>query len=196
MHRLLTSVTRVVIAASLPAVLAACASSGAPSPDDHPPTDRIVATDPNGRVIHTTDYYNGTEATFHAPPSSVMATLSQVYPDLGIPVGTMVSTTGQVGNTNYRVPGHRLKAVQLSRILECGTESMSGSLADIDEVTISVLSTIKPVGDSGSVVSTFLTGTARPLGTSSDAVQCATNGVLERMINDRVVKALGGSAVH
>lgn len=194
MRGFLPSVPGLVIAGSLSGVLAACASSGTPSPDEHTPTDRIVATDATGHALHTTDYYNGTEARINAPPSSVMAVLSQVYPDLGIPVGTMVSTTGQIGNTNYRVPGHRLKTVQLSRVLECGQESVSGSRADVDEVVINVISTIKPVGDSASVVSTFLTATARPLGTSSDAVQCATNGALERMINDRVVKALGGSA--
>ena len=125
-----------------------------------------------------------------------MATLSQVYPDLGIPIGTMVSGTGQIGNTNYRVPGHRLKTTQLSRIIECGQESVSGGRADVDEITLNVLSTVKPVGDSGSVVSTVLTATARPQGTSSDPVHCATSGALERMINDRVVKALGGSAAN
>jgi hypothetical protein len=194
MRRLLSFVPRLVIAGWLSGVLAGCASSGTPSPDEHSPTDRIVSTNGNGQVTRTTDSYSGTEAQVHAPPSSVMTALSQVYPDLGIPVGTMVSATGQIGNTNYRVPGHRLKTMQLSRILECGQESVSGSRADVDDITISVLSTIKPVGDSGSVVSTFLTATARTLGTSSDPIHCATNGALERMINDRVVKALGGSS--
>jgi hypothetical protein len=193
MRRLLSSVPRLVIAGFWSAMLAGCASTGTPAPDDHSPTDRIIATDQNGRVIRTTDYYTGTDARISAPPASVMATLSQVYPDLGIPVGTMVSTNGQIGNRNYRVPGHQLKNVQLSRIIECGQESISGSRADVDEITLNVISTIKPVGDSGSVVSTFLTATARVLGTSSDPVQCVTNGTLERMINARVVKALGGS---
>jgi hypothetical protein len=192
MRRLLSSAARLVIAGSLAGALAACASSGTPSPDDHSPTDRVVATDRNG-TLRTTDTYSGTEAQIHAPPSSVMATLSEVYPDLGIPIGTMLSATGQIGNTNYRVPGHRLKTVQLSRVLECGQESVTGARADVDEITLNVLSTIKPLGDSGSVVSTFLTATARPLGTSSDPVHCTTNGTLERMINERVVKALGGT---
>lgn len=195
MRRLLSSVPRLVIAGSLTGMLGACASSGTPSPDDHPPTDRVITTDQNGQVIRTTDYYTGTQARINAPPSSVMATLSQVYPDLGIPIGTMVTATGKIGNSNYRVPGHRLKDLPLSRVVECGQESVSGSRADVDEITLSVVSTIKPVGDSGSIVSTFLTASARVLGTSSDPIHCATSGALERMINNRVMKALGGDAM-
>jgi hypothetical protein len=194
MRRLLSSVPRLVITGFLSGMLAACASTGTPTPDEHNPTDRIVGTDQNGRMIHTTDYYAGTEASIHAPPSSVMATLSGVYPDLGIPIGTMVTANGQIGNTNYRVPAHRLKTMPLSRILDCGQESVSGSRADVDEITLNVLSTIKPAGDSGSVVSTYVSAIARPFGTSSDPVTCASTGALERIINDHVVKALGGSA--
>lgn len=187
------AITRLIIAGSLTGVLGACASTGTPSPDDHAPTDRVVITDQNGHSIHTTDYYSGTEAHIRASQASVMATLSQIYPDVGVPVGTLVSTAGEIGNQNYRVPGHRLKNLQLSQVLDCGQESVSGSRADVDEITLNVLSTVKPAGDSGSVVSTFVTATARPFGTSSDPVTCATSGALERLINDRLVKALGGT---
>ena len=189
-----SSVPCLVIAGSLSGVLVACASSGTPSPDEHAPTQRIVATGGNGQVIQTTDYYSGTQALVHAPPSSVMALLSQVYPDLGIPIGTLVTDNGQIGNRSYRVPGHRLKTMQLSRILDCGQESVAVSRADVDDITLDVLSTIKPVGDTGSVINTYVSATARPFGTSTDPVTCASSGALERTINERVVKALGGSA--
>jgi hypothetical protein len=71
---------------------------------------------------------------------------------------------------------------------------VTGARADIDEVTINVLSTVKPAGDTASVVTTFVGASARPLGTSSDPVVCSSSGALERMINDRLVKALGGSS--
>lgn len=186
--------TRLVIAGSLSGVFAACASTGTSSPDDHQPADRVVATDQNGHAIHTTDYNSATEVQIHAPPSSVMAALSEIYPDLGIPIGTLMTGAGQIGNRNYRVPGHRLKTMQLSQVLDCGQESVTGSRADVDDITLNVLSTVKPAGDSGSIVSTYVTATARPFGTSSDPVTCATSGRLERIISERVVKALGGSA--
>ena len=195
MRRVARPVSCLMIAGSLTGALAGCASTGnsTPAPGD-PPVDRVVAVDQNGRSIHTTDTYTGTEAQLHASRASVIAALSQIYPDLGIPVGTLVSATGQIGNTNYRVPGHRLKTMQLSRLLECGQESVTGARADIDEVTINVLSTVKPAGDTASVVTTFVGASARPLGTSSDPVVCSSSGALERMINDRLVKALGGSS--
>jgi hypothetical protein len=48
--------------------------------------------------------------------------------------------------------------------------------------------------DSGSVVNTFVRGFARAFTSSNDPVQCTSNGVLERMVNDRLVRAFGGSA--
>jgi hypothetical protein len=167
-----------------------CASGGNQPPDPSVTSDRIVTTDANGRVYRTTDSNSGTEVTIHSSSSSVMAALAQIYPDLGIPVGTAITASGQIGNQHYRVPGHRLKGTQLSQIIECGQESVTGSRADIDEVTISVISTIRSQGDSVSSVTTLLTATARPFGTSSDPVHCATNGRFEEMLNGRLQKAL------
>jgi hypothetical protein len=169
---------------------AGCASGGSHPPEQPQTTDRIVATDDRGHVVRTTDVNSGTDVRIHASAANAMAALSQIYPDLGIPIGTAISAAGQIGNQNYRVPGHRLKTLQLSRIIECGQESVTGSRADVDEVTISVMSTIKSDGDSASVVTTFVSASARPLGTSGNAVTCATNGTLEEIIGTRLQKAL------
>ncbi len=134
--------TRVIIAGSLTGalagMLAGCASTGPPPPDDNRPTDHIVATlgaytanDGNGQSnpavrIHTEDYYTGLNTRINAAPSNVMDTVSGVYADLGIPVTTRMTSTGQIGNRSYRVPGHRLKTVQLSQILDCGLGSLAG----------------------------------------------------------------------
>jgi hypothetical protein len=210
MHRL---ILRLITAGSLCGVLGGCASTGTPSPDDHQPTDRIAAIGPSGSaskgspgggsvgndmdlVLHATDSYTGINARINASPSSIMETLVNVYPDLGIPVGTLMASTGQIGNRTYRVPGHRLKTIQLSQVLDCGAGSLTGRPADVDEITINVISTIKHATDSGSVVNTYLSATARGYTSSNDPVHCASTGVLERMINDRLIKALGGSSAH
>jgi hypothetical protein len=178
---------------SLAGVFAACASGGNQPPGQPPTTHRVIATDSHGQEVQTNDNNNRTEVRVHASAASVMAALSQVYPDIGIPIGTAIAASGEIGNQNYRVPGHRLKTTPLSRVLECGQESVAGSRVDVDEVTINVVSTITPVGDSVSVVSTFMTATARPIGSSSDAVSCSTNGALEKMINTQLQKSLGAS---
>jgi hypothetical protein len=210
MRRPVRPFTRLAVAGSLCGVLAGCASKGTPPPDEQPP-DRIVMTggsaanskgapgggtigNDNGLVVHATDYYTGINARIHAPASSIMDTLSGVYQDLGIPITTRMSTTGQIGNRSYKVPGHRLKNIQLSRILDCGQGTIAGSPVDVDQITLNVISTIKPATDSGSVVNTYVTAFARSLTSSTDPAQCASSGTLERMINDRLVKAFGGSA--
>lgn len=194
MRRPSSIVTLLAALGSLSTALADCASSGNQPPDLPSTTQRIVSTSQErsrGGVIQTTDINARTEIRVHASSGSVMAALSQVYPDLGIPIGTAIAASGQIGNQNYRVPGHRLKSTQLSQILECGQESVTGSRADLDEITIDVLSTIKSEGDTASVVSTFLTASARPLGSSSDAVTCQTNGRLEQMISAHLQQSLG-----
>jgi hypothetical protein len=206
-------ITRLITAGSLCGVLGGCASTGTPSPDDNQPTDRIVATGGSaanskgapgggsigsdiGLVVHATDYYTGINARINGPTSTIMDTLSGVYHDLGIPIGTRMSTTGQIGNRDYKVPGHSLKKIQLSQVVDCGQGPMAGRRADVDEIRLNVMSTIKPAGDSGSVVNTYVAAFARPVSSSSDATQCASTGLLEGIINGRLVKVFGGSATH
>jgi hypothetical protein len=199
------------VAGSLCGVLAGCASSSTPPPDDQPQGDRIVLTEggtsasgPAGSsvvshtpgMLHANDYYVGINARITGPASSIMDTLSAVYHDLGIPITTRMSTTGQIGNRNYKVPGHSLKNIPLSRIIDCGQGSIGGSRTDADAISLSMISTIKPATDSGSVVNTFVRAFAHAFASSNDPVQCASNGVLERMVNDRLVKAFGGTATN
>jgi hypothetical protein len=210
MYRLITGL---ITAGSLCGALGGCASTGTPSPDDNQPTDRIAAIGPSGSgskgapgggsvgndmdlVIHANDSYAGINARINASPSSVLETLVNVYPDLGIPVGTLMTSTRQIGNRNYRIPGHSLKNIRLSQIVDCGEGSLVGRAADVDQITLDVISTIKPATDSGSVVNTYLNATARGYTSSNDPVHCASSGVLERMINDRLIKALGGSSAR
>lgn len=210
MHR---PIARLAVAGSLCGVLAGCASTGTPSPDDNQPTDRIVAIGGSaanskgapgggsigsdiGLVVHATDYYSGVNTRINGPTSSIMDTLSGVYHDLGIPIGTRMSTTGQIGNRDYKVPGHSLKNIQLSRLVDCGEGPMVGRRADVDEIRLNVISTIRTARDSGSVVNTYVGAFARPLTSSSDPTQCASTGVLEGIINGRLVKVFGGTTTN
>ena len=145
-------------------------------------------------TIHATDSYTGIRVRINGPASSILDTLSGVYPDLGIPIGTRMSTTWQIGNRNYKVPGHHLKNIQLSQILNCGQGTLAGNPIDVDEIRLNVLSTITPAKDTGSVVSPYVTAIARPLSSSSDPTQCSSTGGLEQMINDRLVRAFGVAA--
>jgi hypothetical protein len=199
---------------ALAGMLAGCASTGPPPPDDNHPTDHIVATlganDRNtnepghmGRTtsnpstsIHTEDYYTGINTRINAAPPALMDALAGVYADLGIPITTRMTSTGQIGNRSYRVPGHRLKTVQLSQVLDCGQGSLAGRPVDVDAITINVITTIKPGVDSGSVVNTYFSATAASYTGTADPVRCASTRDLEHTINGRLVKAFGGSAIN
>jgi hypothetical protein len=125
-----------------------------------------------------------------------MSGLTQVYAALDIPIGTMTTTSGQVGNVNLRVPSHSVGGRPLSAYLSCGLgSSLSGNLADQGQVTISVLSTVVADGDSASVVTTEVAGRARSVGQSTDQIQCQSNGGLERRINVALVLAMRSGAL-
>jgi len=183
-------------------VLAGCASTGSPPPDNNQPTDQIAVTvagnaNTSGnpadasRVVHANDYYEGINAHINAPSSTILDTLSGVYQDLGIPITTRMASTGQIGNRDYKVPGHSLNSIRISRIVDCGQGGIGGARADVDQIRLNVISTIKAAPDSGSVVNTYVSAVARPLTSSSDPARCASSGMLERLINDRLAKALG-----
>ena len=163
----------------------ACASSGHAPPDPSGSSPRTVVVTENGHAIETSDAGTGQRIRVAQPPGAALVALAQVYSDLNIPLGTVQSAAGQVGNLNLRVTSHSLAGRSLSTYLSCG-QSMTGNRVDEGQVTVSILSTVVAIGDSASLVTTQLDGRMRPWGQSTDAVQCQTTGVLERRVNVRV----------
>jgi hypothetical protein len=169
-----------------------CASTSTPSPDPGDVTSRSMVV--NGVVTETKDVASGQQITVRGTPRTAMTALAQIYSDMNIPLGTMTVATGQIGNINLPVPNHRLNGKPLSTYLNCGQESMSGSRADLGDVTISVLSRAVADGDTASVVTTDVKGWARPVGTSSNIVPCETTGALEHDINVKLAVILASSS--
>lgn len=167
----------------------ACASGNAPPPDSSINTRELNS--PGSHVIETTDVNSLDYQPVKGSPMQALTTLSQVYADLQIPIGTMVPDAGEIGNTNLRLATHRLHGHLISEYLDCGSESMVGSRADLDEVTLNVLTTVKRNRDSVTVFATQVSGIARPSGTSSAPVDCQSTGELEKTIAKQLLAALG-----
>jgi hypothetical protein len=148
----------------------------------------------NGKTIDMTDAATGQQIRVKGPPLTVLSALTQIYSDMKIPIATMITATGQIGNLNLAVPTHRLNGKYLSTYLNCGQESMSGSRADLGDVTISIMSKAVADGDTASLVTTDLKGWARPVGSSSNVVPCQTNGILEHDINIKLAQAMASSS--
>jgi hypothetical protein len=172
---------------------AACASTGTSSDSGTTITTRTLSS-PGNRVVETTDVTGGDEILVKASPSETMSALTQIYGDLQVPIGTMIPEHGQIGNLHLRLPTHRLHGHLLSYYLNCGQESMVGLRADMDDVTMSVLSTVRTGKDNVTRVATTVTAFARPSGTSSNPVDCESTGALEKAIASQLTKTLGNPA--
>jgi len=175
------------------AVCVACASTNSSPGSSTSITTRTLAS-PGPGVIETTDV-NGTDLIrVKGSPGDAMSALAQIYADLQIPIATMIPDAGEIGNQHLRLPNHRLHGHLLSFYLNCGQESMVGSRADLDEVTMNVLSTIRQGKDAVTTVGTMVQGSARPSGTSSNPVDCQSTGELEKAIASGLEKSLGAPA--
>lgn len=182
---------RALLTAISPALVAVgCASTSTPSPsqDVNGVTSRTMEI--YGRTVETNYMATGQEIKVRGTPLSVMSALTQIYTDMKIPIATMQTSTGQLGNLNLRIPSHKLVGKPLSEYLNCGQEQMSGSRADLGNVTVSVMSRVIATTDSTATVTTNLEGWARPVGESSNVVPCQSTGTLEHLINVRTALAM------
>jgi hypothetical protein len=175
------------------ALTAALALAGCASSNSQPAstiTDRVVMIDQNGHVYHSTDVSTAQDFLVAAPPATTLAVLTQTYNDLHIPIATLSTESSQVGNKQFRVPGHSLAGHRLSLLLDCGVEPTVGiQRADTYDVTMTVLSAAISSG-SGTSVTTDVEGTAKSIGVSGDPLHCTTTGRLEEEIRVRVLKAV------
>jgi hypothetical protein len=182
----------------MPSVLAgivclACASN-TPGPDTTINTRTLSS--PGNRVIETTDVTAEDQVRVKGSTMEAMTALTQIYGELQIPIATMIPDAGQIGNQHLRMATHRLNHHLLSFYLNCGQESMVGSRADLDEITLSVLSTVRTTRDSVTEVGTLVQGMARPTGTSSNPVDCQSTGELEKAMAARLQAELGAPVAH
>jgi hypothetical protein len=171
----------------------ACASTGG-SNSSEPPQTTITTrqlTSPGSRPIETTDINGVDFVPVKGSPIEVMTALTQAYAQLQIPIGVMNQDGGQIGNQNMRLLTHRVNGRMVSYYLNCGQESMVGSRADLDDVTLFVVTSVKQDRDSTTLLGTQVGGSARPSGTSSNAVDCQSTGELEKAIAAKVQSALG-----
>jgi hypothetical protein len=170
----------------------ACASGNSSPPENSIQTRQLNT--PGSRPVASNDFTSIDYAPVKGSPLEAMNALMQVYADLKIPVATIDQSSGQIGNQNFRAVSHRLNGHVLSDYLNCGQETMMGDRANLEDVTISVLTTVRRNADSVTVFGTTLQGRATPMGTSTNAVDCQSTGKLEQAIAEKLTTALGTPA--
>ena len=181
-------------ALAVAALLATLARASTSTSGDNQPQPGVTTrqlSSPGSRPIETTDFNSVDYVPVKGTIVDAVTALTQIYAQIQIPITTMAPEAGQIGNQNLRLPSHRLHGHLLSFYLNCGQESMVGSRADLDDVTLSVLTSVRQGRDSVTAVGTTVQAWARPSGTSSNAVNCESTGALEKAIASAAQTALG-----
>jgi len=164
-------------------VLAAACASGTNgvSPSAAVSNTRIVSTEGVGVQINGSAPVANSVRT-EVAVDSAMIRLRAAYEMASVPVTLFDPATGRVGNNRLMVR-RALNHEALSTFVDCG-HSMTSTHADQDQLTLSIVSTVRPV-PGGSVVETLLTGSAadRTSGNVADLQPCSTKGVLESRLH-------------
>jgi hypothetical protein len=134
-----------------------------------------VELQPDDRLIET---------PLDVPPERAWALLPAVYATLGLPVTTLIAESRLIGTQGAQAP-RRVGGEPLSRAVSCGVDAFGQENADRYQVTLLMLSDVKP-HDRGSLLRTLVRGSARAPGTSDAAVRCASRGRIEQRVGQLV----------
>ena len=148
--------------------------------------ERTILTD--DRLYRSTVDSRRVSTLVPAPRDKVWQAVQAAYTELGIDVKTMNPNTGELGNTAHTTQ-RTLAGKPISNFLNCGTDAITGPIANTHRIVLSLLTTLSP-DSNGTMIESRLTATARKVGTSNDPLACSTTGRLERDLNRRVVEML------
>ena len=183
---------------SVPAILllataAACSSAPggadpAPVPSTAPivQTERIVTSSGGGGVtVATVNLDNNIRLLSTGTVDQVWSVLPSIYEDLGIPLSVKDDARKVIGNEGWRTR-RSIGRVPMQRYLDCGR---SGTIenAETYQIHMTIVTTVSPNREGGSVVGTIISAVGRnPLTSSTQDVRCASKGDLEVRIRDMV----------
>lgn len=164
--------------------LSGCASSSA-VPGHPTPTETVRIVGLTGAVALTTSPTVAARIdTFPAPLDEVWRILPAAYDSLAIPPTSLDAANHVVGNAGLKVRG-RLGNVPLTRYLDCG-DSQGAPSAETYEIHLSIFTQVQPGRSGTATVATTVQASGRPVAFSGEYVRCASKGVLESRLVDRL----------
>ena len=170
------------------AALCACASSGTSAGSNvsdaapaTPPT-RIVGVQ-SSMDLRTNPTLSRRVVVVDAPLANVWRALVAAYDSVGIPVTISRPAEGLIGNDSFKLR-RRLKAVPLTRYLDCGN-TQGGPSAETYEILLMVRTQLNQTPD-GVTATTVLDAAARPVALSGDYAKCSSTGRLEARIGELI----------
>jgi hypothetical protein len=169
------------------------AGSGAPTRDNVPtPTataTRVVTGAGSTLTMNSMNIDLDVKLFVTGTPDEAWAVLPGVFSELLIPTSVVDNRTKTIGNTGWKTR-RSIGRIPAQRYLECGS---SGTMqnAETYQLNLSIITTVLPNPNGGSVISTAISGTGKnPITSSSAEVRCASKGDLELRIRDMVQKAI------
>jgi len=187
---------RALLALATAGICTACAAStSSPDPDIAPTptvatTRGVTATGGASTVIASAMSVDlDVRLVVTGTPDQAWTALIAVYQELGIPLSVNDAASKTIGNTGWRVR-RSIGRVPAQRYLDCGS---SGTIqnAETYQLTLSIVSNVKPNPRGGAIVTTALSGTGRnPITSSSADVRCVSTGDLELRIREMVERGI------
>ena len=161
---------------SLLLLLTACASQNTSPVGTGTRTVSISTAEGTANLrIRQDDHAN--EQVIALPADVLWKVLPAVYDSLGIPLSTINKAAMTIG-----VEGHKmrksLKGVPLSRYFDCGTTQI-GANADSYEVTLFLITRLKPAQGNSTKVEVTMIAQARPVERRQNPITCDTRGTLD-----------------
>ncbi|MEJ2205378.1 MAG: hypothetical protein P8170_14870 [Gemmatimonadota bacterium] len=168
-------------------VTAACASSPSSDPPDRAAPTRQVLRVGNASVEMYTQAGVG-QSVVLAPTDKVWQVLPSVFEELEIPVTRLDPRVPEIGNPGYWA--RRIEGRRMGNYLDCGT-NLSGQLANLYEIRLSVVTTLSAGPEGSTVVTTTVDAYGKPRTTSGNQVHCQSREALEKRVAELSAEKLG-----
>ena len=140
----MTRATLRITPAALLVLAAACASGASTGVGTSAQTTTTIYTGSEGSPLTSvsTDAPVASTISTALRPDSAAVQLQAAYAVVGIPITLQDAATGRLGNPRF-VTRSRIANEPMSRFLNCG-QTLTGNRADRDQITISIVSTVRP----------------------------------------------------
>ena len=169
------------------ALLATASCGGSSSGTSTPPPTRSTLRVGNAAAIEMYTQANLDSRTVPVSADSVWTVLPEVFEVLEIEVTHRVHTRKEIGNRGY--VAHRVDGKRMNTYVDCGS-NLSGQLANLYEVTLSVMVRLTDAEGGGTTIETTVDAYGEPRTTSGNQVHCQSRETLEKRIGELVVERL------
>ncbi len=181
--------TAALIAGTLTALLAGCASSSKAKATDMDRTgvsaQSVQLMGSTATTVRLAEDVRSAKAIVDLPPEKAYAALEAAYGALGIPVSQRDAGIRRLGNEALRAR-RKVGDLLMTKVVDCGGDSGMPN-AETYTVTLSIFSQITPNDAGGSLLQTVIEGAAKnPLTNAANAVRCSSVGGLEARIQSLV----------